>query len=113
MNELLAFYEGQHRDWRNRLVHHGAHLLAICGVVVAFRRPILGIILIAAALPVSWIGHYVFERNKPAFFDNTERGGLKGGAGKKAAVALGGIVWSGACALRLLGWGPLSPREPE
>jgi hypothetical protein len=50
----------------------------------------------------------VFERNTPAFFDQTDRGGIKGGTAKKLAVALGGIVWSGACVLRPFGLGPLS-----
>ena len=108
MRELLTFYEAQHRDWRNRLVHHGSHLLAVCGVVVFFLRPALGLALMVAALPISWIGHALFERNTPAFFDNTDRGGLKGGAGKKLAIALGGIAWSAACALRWFGMGPLS-----
>jgi uncharacterized membrane protein YGL010W len=94
MSELLIFYEAQHRDWRNRLVHHGSHLLALCGAVVFFMHPV--------------VGHTLFERNTPAFFDNTDRGGIKGGAGKKLAIALGGIVWSGACALRWFGVGPLS-----
>jgi hypothetical protein len=107
MRELLIFYEAQHRDWRNRLVHHGSHLLAVCGVLVCFTRPVLGLGLMVAGLPISWLGHAIFEHNTPAFFDQTDRGGIKGGPGKKLAVALGGIVWSGACALRLFGVGPL------
>jgi hypothetical protein len=109
MSELLMFYEAQHRDWRNRVVHHGSHLLAVCGIVVCFMRPVLGLGLMVAALPISWLGHAIFEHNTPAFFDQTDRGGIKGGARKKLAIALGGIVWSGACALRLFGLGPLSP----
>jgi hypothetical protein len=108
MRELLIFYEAQHRDWRNRLVHHGSHLLAVCGVLVCFTRPVLGLGLMVAGLPISWLGHAIFEHNTPAFFDQTDRGGIKGGPGKKLAVALGGIVWSGACALRLFGVGPLN-----
>jgi hypothetical protein len=109
MRELLIFYEAQHRDWRNRLVHHFSHLLAVCGVLVCFMHPVLGLGLMVAALPISWLGHAIFEHNTPAFFDQTDRGGIRGGPGKKLAVALGGIVWSGACALRLFGWGPLIP----
>jgi uncharacterized membrane protein YGL010W len=108
MRELLIFYEAQHRDWRNRLIHHGSHLLAVCGVVVSFMHPVVGVAMIAAGLPISWAGHALFERNTPAFFDNTDRGGIKGGAGKKLAIALGGIVWSGACVLRWFCMGPLS-----
>ena len=108
MSELLAFYEAEHQDWRNRVVHHLAHLLGVCGTILLFIRPAVGLALIAVGLPLSWFGHYAFERNTPAFFDQTDRGGIKGGAGKKLAVALGGIVWSGACALRPFGLGPLS-----
>jgi uncharacterized membrane protein YGL010W len=111
MRELLMFYEGQHRDWRNRWLHHAAHLLAIVGALVCLVRPVLGVALIAVALPVSWLGHAIFEHNTPAFFDTTDRGGIQGGPGKKLAIALGGIVWSGACALRWFGVGPLSPRS--
>jgi uncharacterized membrane protein YGL010W len=108
VRELLIFYETQHRDWRNRLVHHGSHVLAICGVIMLFPHPIAGLALMAAGLPISWMGHSLFEKNTPAFFDNTDRGGIEGGAGKKLAIALGGIVWSGACMLRWFGIGPLS-----
>jgi uncharacterized membrane protein YGL010W len=112
MSELLAFYEAEHQDWRNRLVHHLAHLLGVCGSIVLFMRPVTGLAMIAVGLPLSWFGHYVFERNTPAFFDQTDRGGIKGGTAKKLAIALGGIVWSAACALRPFGLGPLS-RTPR
>jgi uncharacterized membrane protein YGL010W len=112
MSELLLFYEAQHRDWRNRLIHHASHLLAVCGAIIVFMHPLFGLALMAAALPMSWLGHSLFEQNIPAFFDHTDRGGIRGGAGKKVAIALGGIVWSGACALRWLGVGPLG-RPPR
>jgi hypothetical protein len=77
-------------------------------LIVLFIRPVAGLVMLAIGLPLSWFGHYVFERNTPAFFDQTDRGGIKGGTAKKVAIALGGIVWSAACALRPFGLGPLS-----
>lgn len=105
--ELLKFYEDQHRNVANRWVHHLAHLVAVLGIIGVFVQPLIGIAMILLALPLSWLGHFAFERNVPAFFDNTTRGGLEGGVRKKAAIALGGIFWSAACFGRVLGFGPL------
>ncbi len=110
---LLAYYEAEHRQADNRVIHHVAHSLAAVGAVVAIRRPAAGIACIVAALPVSWLGHLVFERNTPAFFDTSGGGGIGGGGvAKKGAVAIGGVIWSAACALRVFGLGPLSARGP-
>jgi hypothetical protein len=56
---------------------------------------------------LSWLGHYLFERNTPAFFDAPNRSGPAASIAKKVQVACGGIVWSGACFLRLFHRGPL------
>lgn len=100
--ELLAFYESEHRNPANRVVHHLAHVFAVAGFVVIFVAPIAGIAMLAAALPMSWAGHFLFERNTPAFFDKTERGGVSPGAKKKIVIALGGIYWSMTCFVQAL-----------
>ena len=64
--------------------------------------------LIASAFVLSWLGHYLLERNTPAFFDAAADPGATAGLVKKVQVALGGVVWSGACFLRLFGLGPLA-----
>lgn len=107
MNEMLDFYEDQHRNLANRVVHHVAHLIAVVGLGVLFSNPLLGLAMIIAALPLSWFGHFAFERNVPAFFDTTERGGMKSGVGKSLVIAVGGVMWSAACAGRVIGIGPL------
>jgi hypothetical protein len=103
---LLAYYEGAHRNVANRYVHHAAHSLAVVGVLFLWR-PLLGLALIACAFGLSWAGHYILERNTPAFFDPSSKSGAVADLIKKIQVALGGVVWSAACFLRLFNRGPL------
>jgi hypothetical protein len=107
LSEFLAYYEKAHRNAANRHVHHLAHAVAAIGILLLWR-PLFGIGLIAIGFVVSWAGHYFLERNTPAFFAAPEQKGPAAGVVKKAQVALGGIVWSGACFLRLFNHGPLA-----
>ena len=83
-----------------------AHVVALVGLLCLWR-PVLGLALIACGFAMSWAGHFLFEHNTPAFFEPASAGGLVASCGKKVQVALGGLVWSGACFLRLFGLGPL------
>ena len=103
---FLSYYEQAHQNPANRYVHHLAHAIAFAGVLLLWR-PLIGLPLIASGFVMSWAGHYAFEKNKPAFFESASAGGLEASIAKKAQVALGGLVWSGACFLRLFGAGPL------
>src|SRR5437879_2701181 len=107
---FLAYYEAAHQNAANRYVHHLAHSLAVVGVLLLWR-PLLGIALIACAFGLSWAGHYALERNTPAFFDPSGKSGAVAGFNQKIHVALGGIVWSAACFLRLFNRGPLNSRS--
>jgi len=106
LSEFLAYYERAHRNVANRYVHHMAHAMAGLGILL-LCRPWLGVSLIAAGFVLSWAGHYTLERNTPAFFDPAPQRGFRAGFVQKAQVALGGLVWSGACLLRLFHIGPL------
>lgn len=113
-SDLMAFfdyYESAHRNYMNRSVHHIAHILGVYGGVMLMTSPLKGTMIIAASLPLSWAGHWVFERNSPAFFDQPEERGALGSAEMKARIALGGVVWSAACFLRILGLGPMAQRS--
>jgi hypothetical protein len=103
---FLSYYEQAHRNRANRYVHHVAHFVAFVGLLFLWR-PVLGLPLIACGFIISWAGHFIFERNTPAFFDAAPVAGLRASLLKKAQVALGGLAWSGACFLRLFGVGPL------
>ena len=104
---FLRYYEQAHQNRANRYVHHLAHGIALVGLLLLWR-PLLGLSLVASGFLISWAGHYAFEKNTPAFFETASVGGLRGSAAKKLQVALGGLVWSGACLLRLFGVGPLA-----
>jgi hypothetical protein len=105
--EFLAYYERAHRDPANRYVHHLAHVVALAGLLLLWR-PLLGLSLLGAGFLLSWAGHYAFERNTPAFFEGAAAGGWTASLLQKLQVAAGGLVWSGACFLRLFGAGPLA-----
>ena len=107
LSSFLSYYEAAHKSPANRCVHHFAHVLAVVGVLLLWR-PLLGIALIACAFLFSWLGHFVLERNTPAFFDAPNKSGAVASVAKKVQVALGGVVWSGACFLRLFRLGPLA-----
>jgi hypothetical protein len=105
LKEFLAYYEAAHQSAPNRYVHHLSHLIAAIGILLLWR-PLIGIPLIALSFPLSWAGHYLLERNTPAFLE-APAVHQSGASFTKAQVALGGLVWSGACFLRLFGRGPL------
>ncbi len=109
---FLLFYEAAHRNVANRYVHHVAHFIATIGVLLLWR-PLLGVALVAVGFVLSWAGHYFLERNTPAFFEAPSHGGFGAALAKKVEVALGGLVWSGACFLRLFKRGPLAHREAQ
>jgi hypothetical protein len=105
---FLVFYESAHRNPANRCIHHIAHAVAAIGIISIFWRPFTGGSLIVTAFLLSWMGHLVFEQNTPAFFDPSDDKSVVGGVTRKLQVAFGGLAWSGACLLRLFGFGPLA-----
>lgn len=104
---FLRYYEQAHQNRANRAMHHLAHAVGAVGVLLLWR-PLLGLPLVVGAFLLSWAGHFAFERNTPAFFDPAASSGVGAAVAKKLEVALGGMVWSGACLLRLFGAGPLA-----
>src|SRR6266404_6194695 len=101
--EFLAFYESAHRNPANRLMHHIAHIVAVAGIIAMHWQIAIGGSLIATSFLLSWVGHFIFEKNTPALFDPPDDRTIADRAVRKVQVALGGIVWSGACFLRIFG----------
>jgi hypothetical protein len=100
LDTFMDYYDDAHRDPRNRAIHHLAHAFAVIGAVLLLFRPLVGVLFLASALPLSWSGHYLFERNTPAFFDEPASDAPNAGVAKKLEVALGGVLWSVACLWR-------------
>lgn len=105
--ELLTFYEAAHQNSLNRYIHHIAHIIAFLGILALPLRPIATIASVVLAFILSWSGHYLFERNKPAFFE-TKGLSISGVLRHQTKIALGGVWWSYVCFLRLLRLGPLT-----
>lgn len=99
---FLEYYEAAHQHGANRIAHHCAHTLAIAAVPMLVFDPKKSLGLIAVAFFLSWSGHFLFEKNTPAFFETEERTGKWETAGHSITVAVGGVVWSLSCFLKVL-----------
>ena len=68
--EFYPFYLGEHADPRCRRMHFlGSCLVIACLVIaIATRNPWWLIGMPLAGYGCAWIGHFAFEKNKPATF---------------------------------------------
>lgn len=64
------FYLGEHRDARNRALHAAGTSLALALLVsaVVSRLWWLSVVALASGYALAWVGHFVFEKNRPATF---------------------------------------------
>jgi len=67
--KLLSLYDDQHTHPVNRALHMIAIPLGFSSIVVVWWHPIIGLLLIPAALGLATLGH-VIEGNQPAFAKN-------------------------------------------
>ncbi|HET7291804.1 MAG TPA: DUF962 domain-containing protein [Vicinamibacteria bacterium] len=67
--EFWPFYVAQHRHPVNRALHFlGTNLVLACLVLAALRDPLFLLAAPFAGYGFAWIGHFFFERNRPATF---------------------------------------------
>jgi len=68
--EFYPFYLSQHSNKTCRLLHviGTTVLLAIMLTAIYHRQPILLIFVPIAGYGFAWVGHFFFEKNKPATF---------------------------------------------
>lgn len=67
--EFWPYYVAQHRHPVNRRLHFvGTTLVLICLGLAVLRSPVWLLAMPLAGYSLAWIGHFVFERNKPATF---------------------------------------------
>ena len=68
--EFYPFYLGEHADRTSRRLHvigTSAAVLQILAAIV-LREPMLCLTAIVSGYGFAWVGHYVFEKNRPATF---------------------------------------------
>ncbi|WP_243041462.1 DUF962 domain-containing protein [Dyella sedimenti] len=68
--EFYPFYLGEHRDRTCRRMHFAGSSLVLAVIVVALATGNAWWLLLApvAGYGFAWIGHFVFEKNRPATF---------------------------------------------
>jgi len=70
LDEFWPFYVSQHLNPINRRLHaYGTSLAIILGIVaLIWRAPFVGVLAAVVAYSFAWIGHFFFEKNRPATF---------------------------------------------
>ena len=68
--EFYPFYLGEHENRTCRRLHFMGTLLVMATAVTAvvLRQPLLAILLPLFGYGFAWVGHFVFEKNRPATF---------------------------------------------
>ena len=68
--EFYPFYLGEHRNRTCRRLHFvGLSLALVClAMLAATGRPQYLLYAVLCGYGLSWLGHFVFEKNKPASF---------------------------------------------
>ncbi len=68
--EFYPFYLSEHRDRKCRRMHFAGSSLALLFVAIAVvtRNPWWLLAGLVCGYGCAWIGHFVFEKNKPASF---------------------------------------------
>ncbi|MBO9663085.1 DUF962 domain-containing protein [Dokdonella sp.] len=68
--DFYPFYLGEHRNRTCRRLHFigSCLVLAVIGVAVATRDARWLLLAPLAGYGFAWVGHYVFEKNRPATF---------------------------------------------
>ena len=69
--QFYPFYLGEHRNLNCRRMHFlGSTLVLVCvAMLVATGRPQYLLYGLLCGYGCAWIGHFVFEKNKPASLD--------------------------------------------
>lgn len=70
--DFYPFYLSQHADATCRRLHFAGSLcvLVILAAALFLGRPLWLLALPVAGYGFAWIGHFVFEKNKPASFSH-------------------------------------------
>ena len=68
--EFYPHYLAEHSNPISRALHFGgtAGVIALAAGAAATKRPALLLAMPLAGYGLAWLGHYLFERNRPATF---------------------------------------------
>lgn len=66
-NDLIQYQKAHRNEW-NQLLHYFAFMFAFIAWIFLFINIIVTICFALLHYVFSWIGHFYFEKNKPASF---------------------------------------------
>lgn len=66
----LATYQAEHQHPLCKLTHYVGIPMIVASLPVAVVSPLTGLGLFTGGWALQFVGHYVFEKNHPAFFAN-------------------------------------------
>lgn len=70
LKEFYPFYLSEHKNGISRILHFTGTLLVILLLPAAllFHQPEMLLLIPVIGYGFAWVGHYFFEKNKPATF---------------------------------------------
>lgn len=96
--DYLKQYEGEHQQPMTRLTHMIGIPMIVFSLVSLFFNWKIGVTLFVLGWVFQFVGHWVFERNNPAFFQGP-------------MYLLMGVIWAFREWGHLLRWGSLKKRQ--
>ena len=68
--EFYPFYLGEHQNPTCRRLHFVGSLVALAfiGTAIALREPWFLLAALVSGYAFAWVGHFFFEKNRPATF---------------------------------------------
>lgn len=68
LGEYLALYEAEHTKFATKLTHMVGIPMIVFSLPAAFVNPPVAAALFVGGWALQFVGHYVFEGNRPAFY---------------------------------------------
>jgi uncharacterized membrane protein YGL010W len=68
LREYIAIYQKEHTTLGNKLTHMVGIPMIVASIPTTLVNPLLGGGMFTAGWALQFVGHYVFEKNKPAFY---------------------------------------------
>jgi uncharacterized membrane protein YGL010W len=68
LREYIAIYQREHTTLGNKLTHMVGIPMIVASIPTTLVNPLLGGGMFTAGWALQFVGHYVFEGNKPAFY---------------------------------------------
>ena len=70
LREYIAMYQKEHTTLGNKLTHMVGIPMIVASLPTTVVNPLLGGSMFATGWALQFAGHYIFEKNKPAFYSD-------------------------------------------